>query len=113
MKYWLITTEFPPIHGGGISTYCWHTAKMLSKKEHDVTVFVNDYAIHHVTREKVAEKITLVRFNPNQVKIGNILGHNARLGLEFAHIIELEMQKAGVPDIVETQDYLGIGYYIL
>jgi len=113
MKYWLITTEFPPIHGGGISTYCWHTAKMLSEKEHDVTVFVNDYSVTKVSREFVEEKIQLIRFNPNQVKIGKALGHDARLGLEFANIVELEMQQSGVPDILETQDYMGIGYYIL
>ncbi|RFC55953.1 glycosyltransferase [Brumimicrobium aurantiacum] len=113
MKYWLITTEFPPIHGGGISTYCWHTAKMFSEKKHEVTVFVNDYAVNNVSKEKVEENITLIRFNPNQVKMGSALGHDARLGLEFANIVELEMQKSGVPDILETQDYLGIGYYIL
>ncbi|RYM34016.1 glycosyltransferase [Brumimicrobium glaciale] len=113
MKYWLITTEFPPIHGGGISTYCWHTAKMFSEKKHEVTVFVNDYSVNKVSKEKVEENITLIRFNPNQVKIGSALGHDARLGLEFANIVELEMQQSGVPDILETQDYLGIGYYIL
>lgn len=113
MKYWLITTEFPPIHGGGISTYCWHTAKMFSEKNHEVTVFVNDHSVNKVSKEKVEENITLIRFNPNQVKIGSALGHDARLSLEFANIVELEMQQSGVPDILETQDYLGIGYYIL
>lgn len=113
MKYWLITTEFPPIHGGGISTYCWHTAKMFSEKNHEVTVFVNDHSVNKVSKEKVEENITLIRFNPNQVKIGSALGHDARLALEFANIVELEMQQSGVPDILETQDYLGIGYYIL
>jgi glycosyltransferase involved in cell wall biosynthesis len=113
MKYWLITTEFPPIHGGGISTYCWHTAKMFSEKKHEVTVFVNDYSVQKVSKEQVEENIILIRFNPNQVKMGSALGHDARLGLEFANIVELEMQRSGVPDILETQDYLGIGYYIL
>ena len=45
MTYWLLTTEYPPFHGGGISTYCHFTAQMLSQAGHKVTVFVPDDAI--------------------------------------------------------------------
>lgn len=111
MNYWLITTEFPPIHGGGISTYCWHTAKMLSQNNHQVTVFINDYSVKSVIRENPLEKVELVRFNPNQVSKGTALGPDVRLSLEFAYILEKEMEVKGVPDVLETQDYGGIGYY--
>lgn len=113
MIYWLLTTEFPPIHGGGISTYCWHTSKMLANAGHSVTVFVNDYSITSIQRNTPIPNIEVISFNPNQVKKGEILGTDARLSLEFAHIIELEMELKGVPDILETQDYKGIGYYTL
>lgn len=113
MKYWLLTTEFPPIHGGGISTYCWHTARMLAEKGYAVTVFVNDYSVDNQKREQPIENVTLVRFNPNKVEIGKALGPDVRLSLEFAHIIEEELQNFDAPDFLETQDYLGIGYYIL
>jgi glycosyltransferase involved in cell wall biosynthesis len=113
MNYWLITTEFPPIHGGGISTYCWHTSKMLADAGHIVTVFINDYTLSKTTTIKIADNINLIRFKPSQVKIGKALGYDARLSLEFANIIEKQIEIDGVPDILETQDYLGIGYYIL
>ena len=113
MKYWLITTEFPPIHGGGISTYCLHTAKMLADAGHSLTIFINDYTIKGIHRELPFKNVELTRFHPNQVDKGEILGSDARLSLEFANIVEIEMSQKGVPDILETQDYSGIGYYII
>jgi len=113
MNYWLITTEFPPIHGGGISTYCWHTSKMFANKGHQVTVFVNDQNVSDFTEESVLDNIKLIRFKPDRTSIGKALGYEARLSLDFASIIEQEMLNYGVPDILETQDYQGIGYYIL
>ena len=113
MNYWLITTEFPPIHGGGISTYCWHTAQMLAEANYSVTVFVNDYSVHDEKREFPLENVELIRFNPSKVKKGEVLGPEARLSIEFAHKVEQEIKAKGAPDILETQDYLGIGYYIM
>ncbi len=113
MNYWLLTTEFPPIHGGGISTYCWHTAKMLSDNNYNVTIFINDYSIKKTKTEASVKNIRIIRFNPNQVNKAKALGHDAKLSLEFANIVDLQMKIDGVPDIIESQDYLGIAYYIL
>ncbi|MDB3887357.1 glycosyltransferase [bacterium] len=113
MKYWLLTTEFPPIHGGGISTYCWHTAKMMAAQGHVVTIFINDNDVSSFKEEYPTDNVKLIRFNPNQVEIGKALGYEARLSLEFSSIVEKEIIKEGIPDILETQDYLGIGYYTL
>jgi glycosyltransferase involved in cell wall biosynthesis len=113
MNYWLLTTEFPPIHGGGISTYCWHTAKMLSEAGHSVTVFVNDYSVSRIERDSPINNVDVVRFCPNQVAKAEVLGVATRLSIEFANIVELEMEQHGVPDLLETQDYMGIGYYTL
>jgi hypothetical protein len=45
MKIWLLTTEYPPVFGGGIATYCIHTARMLTLHSHEITVFVSDPSI--------------------------------------------------------------------
>ena len=42
MKFFLITTQYPPFYGGGIATYCKNTAEMFSAKGHDVVVVVPD-----------------------------------------------------------------------
>jgi glycosyltransferase involved in cell wall biosynthesis len=113
MKYWLITTEFPPIFGGGISTYCWHTAKMFASFGHEITVFINDHSVSNVKKSNVSENIKLIQFNPTKLEEGKALGPEARLSFEFANIINSFMKEEGIPDVLEMQDYLGIGYYIL
>ena len=64
MNYWLLTSEYPPFFGGGISTYCYHTAKMLYQYGHNVSVFVNDNSIKDKLIE-TREGIRIIRFNPS------------------------------------------------
>lgn len=112
MKYWLLTTEYPPFHGGGISTYCHFTAEMLSARGFDVLVFVPDDAVADFicTEEKIG--IRLLRFNSNRSDLGPSLGYTARLSYEFSMIVKTVMEKEERPDFIEAQDYLGIAYYL-
>lgn len=112
MNYWLLTTEYPPLHGGGISTYCYHTACMLSEKGHSVTVFINDKTVNSIKIEKLPEA-KLIRFNPSQTKSHSFLGHDTNISYEFAHIVKTFIEKEGKPDIIESQDYNGIAYFLL
>lgn len=113
MNYWLLTSEFPPIHGGGISTYCWHTAKMLATKNHVVTVFTQDFSVANFKIENPFDNCRLIRFNPNRNSSTSSLGYEARLSLEFSNLLQEFISKEGKPDYIETQDYMGIGYYTL
>jgi glycosyltransferase involved in cell wall biosynthesis len=111
MKYWLLTTEYPPFYGGGISTYCYFTARMLAQKDHTVTVFtpensVKDYQI------QTEGNIRVMRFNSNRSGFQHTLGYTARLSYAFAHMIKEMVEQEGPPDFIEAQDYLGIAYYL-
>ena len=125
MKYWLLTTEYPPFHGGGISTYCYFTAKILAGTGHEVSVFVQDDSvtgyqstldsIPHSTPaapEGTTGSIRLIRFNSNLNNLHNTLGYTARLSYAFAHMVQTLVEKEGPPDIIEAQDYFGIAYYL-
>lgn len=112
MNYWLLTTEYPPFHGGGISTYCYFTAQMLAETGYSVTVFVPDDGISDLVAENSGPGITLVRFNSNRDRLHASLGYAARLSHAFAHLIQTRIEKEGAPDIIEAQDYLGIAYYL-
>ena len=112
MNYWLITTEYPPLYGGGIGTYCYHTAKMLKENGHSVTVFIPDEKVRDYLVEK-EEHIRLIRFNPNRTSMGTYLGYTANLSYEFAAITMDFIRKEGKPDLIESQEYLAIPYYIL
>ena len=112
MKYWLLTTEYPPFFGGGIGTYCAITANMLAEKRHEVTVFVCDASVRNYQEEQ-NEKIRVIRFNTSRTKMYAYLGHVTNISYEFAHIVKDFIGKEGKPDIIEAQEYLGIAYYLL
>jgi glycosyltransferase involved in cell wall biosynthesis len=112
LKYWLLTSEYPPFFGGGIGTYCAATAKMLSGKGHSVSVFVNDASVSNIqTDEK--NGIRIIRFNTSRTKSSSFLGHVTNISYEFAHIVKHFIEKEGKPDCIEAQEYLGIAYYLL
>lgn len=111
-NYWLLTSEYPPFFGGGISTYCYHTAKILYKHGHNVSVFVNDNTVKDKLVE-IREGIRIIRFNPSFTNSSSHLGHNTNISYEFAHIVKQFIAQEGKPDIIESQEYLGIAYYLL
>ena len=113
MKYWLLTTEFPPFFGGGIGTYSAITAMMMSEQGHEVSVFVNDASVNDIKIEKKTDSLRVMRFNPSRTKSSNFLGHVTNISYEFAHIVKHFIEKEGKPDVIESQEYLGIAYYLL
>ena len=109
--YWIITTEYPPYHTGGIGTYCYHTARMLRDRGHNVTIFIYDF---NLSKDSVTVEngIRIVRFVPTKTKTQSFLGYATNLSYEYAHIIKLFIEKEGRPDIIESQEYSGIAYYL-
>ncbi len=112
MKFWLLTTEYPPFYGGGISTYCYFTAKMLAQAGHSVTVITQDEVTRDFAITDEAERIRVVRFNANRDGLHTFLGYAARLSYAFAGMVRKLIGDEGKPDFIEAQDYLGIAYYI-
>ncbi|WEK37592.1 MAG: glycosyltransferase [Candidatus Pseudobacter hemicellulosilyticus] len=112
MKYWLLTTEYPPQHGGGISTYCFHTARMLSTLGIQVTVFIPDDNVKDYIIVGT-ESWTTVRFNSNRSNKAGQLHYSARISYEFAQIVQQLIRQEGKPAVIEAQDYHGIAYHLL
>jgi len=112
MKYWLLTTEFPPFFGGGISTYCEQTCAMLTQAKHEVTVFMPYYESGTVL-ETMEKGVRVVRFNPSISPSAKFLGYEANLSFVFSEIVLHQIKKEGKPDVLESQEYLGIAYYLL
>jgi len=112
LNYWLLTTEYPPFFGGGISTYCYNTAKMLLRQNHSISIFISDAAVRNISEEN-REGIRIIRFNPSITRSSAFLGHTTNISYEFANIVKHYIEKEGKPDIIEAQEYLGIAYYLL
>lgn len=113
MKYWLLTTEYPPFFGGGIGTYSAITSAMMADEGHEVSVFVNDTSINNFRIERRSDSLRIIRFNPSRTASSRFLGHVTNIGYEFAFIIKHFIEKEGKPDVIESQEYLGIAYYLL
>jgi len=113
LKYWLLTTEYPPFFGGGIGTYSAITSAMMADEGHEVSVFVNDASVNNFKIERRSDYLRIIRFNPSRTASSRFLGHVTNIGYEFAFIIKHFIEREGKPDVIESQEYLGIAYYLL
>jgi len=114
MKIWLLTSEYPPDYGGGIATYCYHTARMLTKRGHKVTVFSTiEDDVPKIDIEKPENNLQVVRFSPNQTSESITLGPYAKMAYDSAHVIANFISENGPPDIIESQEYLGLPFFLL
>jgi glycosyltransferase involved in cell wall biosynthesis len=112
MNIWLLTSEFPPDFGGGISTYCLETAQMFSSYGHNITVITQDFHVNDLTITR-KDSYRIIRFNPNKHYTNSFLGYEANLSYAFSQIVKELASKEGIPDIIESQEYMGIAYYLL
>lgn len=112
MKVWIVTTEFPPHHGGGIATYCKHTVQMLTAYGHEVCVITPDEKVEDFVLEN-NHLFTIYRFKPGRNQVYRHMGYVAALSYDVSERIRWLMEKIGIPDVIECQDYLGIGYFLL
>ena len=114
MKIWLLTSEYPPEYGGGIGTYCFHSAHMLAARGHQVCVFaVNEGEGGKRSLEQAEENLKVVRFRVNQTPQSGALGIYARMSYDLAEVLSEFIKKEGKPDLIESQEYLGLPYYLL
>ncbi len=64
-------------------------------------------------REIIQDNIRVVYFSPYLENTSSILGYETMISYSFAKIVEIYMQKEGIPEWLESQEYNGIAYYIL
>ncbi|MEW6503875.1 MAG: glycosyltransferase [Chloroflexota bacterium] len=114
MNLWLLTGEYPPEYGGGIATYAFHTARMLTGRGHAVTVFAGSEAHPAGERSEAVENgIRVVRFGKNQTPQSAALGEFARWSYDAAAVLSDYLHGEGGPDVLESQEYLGLPYFTL
>ncbi len=112
MNYWILTSEYPPFYGGGISTYCYHTACMLTQKGHHVTIITSDSSVKSI-EITTNEEARVIRFNPTLTGATMFLGETTNLAYAFAMVVKKMVSEGETPDAIESQDYNGIAYFLL
>ena len=111
-SYWILTTEYPPFHGGGIGTYCHHTAVMFTMHDYNVTVFLADKSVEKINIT-VKENIRLVSFNPFAYKEASCLGYETLVSFAAAQTIKCFLEKENPPECIDCQEYNGLPYFLL
>ncbi|HNP17402.1 MAG TPA: glycosyltransferase [Fulvivirga sp.] len=110
MNFWLLTTEYPPQSGGGISTYCYHTARMMAQKGHQVFVFVPSNCIKKL---EITQQDTDIKILSYPVEDLPFLGYEAALSFTLSNVLKSTAEQFGDPDFIEAQEYNGLAYYSL
>jgi glycosyltransferase involved in cell wall biosynthesis len=112
LKYWLLTTEYPPQFGGGIGSYCYQWSSILDQNGVELTVFVLNKAEKNF-KESVRDNIRVIEFSPYLKDTSDFLGYETMVSSSFDEIVRLYLEREGSPDWIEAQEYQGIAYFIL
>lgn len=126
MKIWILTSETPFNQPGGIARYVDNFARYLGNEGHEVTVICRDLKD---AESSIAPGYRLITFRTREKDISlpceskepdqhpsypyNILYYWMAAAWDYARIVEQLAGREGPPDIIESQEYMGIAYFIL
>ncbi|RCJ32529.1 glycosyltransferase [Nostoc punctiforme NIES-2108] len=125
MKIFLIASECPPA-AGGIATYVGNMAAMFSDAGHDITVFARSpqTGIEEKNKLKIIKIVPKDTYLLNSPKAHprsethpafphNVMGYWGAISYQLAEEVINYIRTHGQPDIIESEDYSGIAYFLL
>ena len=126
MKVWLLTSETPLFNPGGIARYVDNFARYLARAGHEVMVFGRDDQPRDCEIEPGYRYRSIVhKWNlcgqpaesPDPDKHPsypyNILDYWGAFSFQMAEAVVAEMAASGAPDVIESQEYCAVPYYLL
>jgi len=114
VKIWLLTTEYPPYFGGGIATYAGIITQEWARLGHTVTVIVRDPELKAPQQVAWQDAVRVIRFSDAYpAGPGQALSGAAQISWRYAAVLADLIRAGDRPDVIESQDYLGIPYYLL
>lgn len=125
MKIWLLTSETPLFNPGGIARYVDNFARILATSGHDVTVFGRDEEARSttVTKGYVYEAVvprwgrvtkdSTVAAGEHPAYPYNILDYWSAFSFQMAETVLTAIEERGQPDVIESQEYCALPYYLL
>lgn len=125
MKIWLLTSETPLFNPGGIARYVDNFARILAANDHEVTVFGRDEEARSTTVTKGylyeavvprwgrAAKDSTVMAGEHPAYPYNILDYWSAFSFQMAETVLKAIEEHGQPDVIESQEYCALPYYLL
>lgn len=126
MKIWLLTSETPFYNPGGIARYVDNFARYLAGEGHQVLVFGRDEAVQDceivpgyryrsvVPRWELASRPAESPHPDAHPSFPyNVLDYWGAFSYQMAEAVLGEIETAGAPDVIESQEYGALPYYLL
>ncbi len=124
MNIWILTSEMPNPLAGGIARYVENFAEILGKRGHQVTIISKS---DEEIEKEIAKNVTLIGVVPKEPSAYtgnftplnhpsfpyNILTFWDAFSYQIANKVLELLKNRSKPDIIETQEYSAIGYYLL
>lgn len=126
MKIWILTSETPFNQPGGIARYVHNFATSLGAAGHQVTVFCRGT---EEAEKHPAPGYRLVVFRTREGDVKplekggdaatqpafpyNIFSYWMAVSWDYARVVAGLAAREGPPDVIESQEYMGIAYFLL
>jgi len=124
VNIWILTSEMPSEYAGGIARYVENFAKIAGENDHKVTIIarsqekVNKTIAKNVKMIGVVTKEGMVHtsYSEDPAKHPaypyNILTFWDAFSYQMADEVIKLLKSEELPDIIETQEYAAVGYYL-
>jgi glycogen(starch) synthase len=126
MKIWLLTSETGNIRGGGIGRYIEHTARVLARSGHEVTVLCGaEAAAVKRPEERLTVRLFRERWRTSAKREAkqfrsqhpafpyNTVHYWMAYAWQMAREVEALVAEEGPPDCIEAQEYNAIATYVM
>jgi glycosyltransferase involved in cell wall biosynthesis len=126
MKIWILTSETGSIRGGGIGRYVEHASRLLARGGHEVLVICGG---SKASLEQPERRLTVYTFQESWQVPGkrslaedksyavsfpyNVVHYWVAYAWQMAREVEYLVERFGAPDLIESQEYNAIAYYVL
>lgn len=125
MKLFLIASECPPVPGG-IATYVGNTASLFADAGHEITIFARSpqpgiEQQGHCTWIKLAPRDTELLAATGAHPLAethpafpyNVMGYWGALSYQLAEAVIDHIRQHGQPDVIESEDFSGLAYFLI
>ena len=126
MKIWLLTSETPLYNPGGIARYVDNFARYLAAEGHQILVFGRDadkrdgeiapgYQYRSVVPrwDQCGQAVESPEPDKHPSYPYNVLDYWGAFSFQMAEAVIEEIKRAGPPDVIESQEYGALPYYLL
>lgn len=127
MRIWLLTSELPHEIAGGIAQYIENVARLFAADGHEVIVIARTDTPYN---RSVDSGVSVIQVTPRYARLGdaprdcpaddrhpaypfNTLAYWPALSYQMAEEVWTLLKKLPPPDVIESQEYAALPYYLL